>query len=104
MASLESTAVTLKKQDRMVVQGDQLKIKHCSIALTGQGDTTDKILASAFGLTEIWFCSALHDVSNGKVYSAAPVVDRTYIVLGDGAANVYSTVTAAICSITVIGR
>jgi hypothetical protein len=55
----------------------------CTLVLTGQGGSTNKIVASAFGLTKIESCGNLLDVTNTLVYPAVPNTDGTAILVAD---------------------
>ena len=106
MADLAASAVTeisgSTYRHRLVSTNRELIMKRVSMALTGQGDASDEITASALGFTKILFCTAAHDVTNSKVYPATIEDDEETILLGGGASNAYSTVTGTV-EITVIG-
>lgn len=54
-----------------------------TLVLTGQGDGTDKILATALGFTKIESCGNAIADDDTLVIPASPSYDGTYIVLAD---------------------
>jgi len=87
MADLASTAVSVDKLSYVTLtNGLVLYRKECTVTLTGQGGTTNKIPATAFGLSSVSKTS--NWVSNDatpKVVPASFSYDRATILLADAA-------------------
>ena len=85
MANLAESAVTLV--DSWTDGGISSK-RHVEaiydLVLSGQGGTTNKILASALGLTKVERCGNAVKNDNTVIYTAVPSYDGTYIALGIG--------------------
>lgn len=107
MASLASSAVTVVRSwTEGSPTGKRSLVKQLSIVLTGQGDATDKILATALGFTSrVESCSNLYDSANSKLYPAAPSSDGSYVVLIDPtqATDANRATIATKTGITVLG-
>lgn len=83
MANLASSAVTVT---RSWEEGDrfgkrQRIVKRVSLALTGQGGSTNKILATALGLSKIETATPLTKSDNSVVHPAAPSADGSYLLV-----------------------
>lgn len=86
MASLASSAVTaIREWTAGGVSGKDHVEGVYDIVLTGQGDATDKILASALGYTKIERCGNLVISDDSAVYPCSPSYDGTFVVLIDPA-------------------
>ena len=87
MADLASSAVTVTSRRPM---GDKQSRRlydevRATVVLSGQGSTSNKILASAFGLSSI--IKVDNVVTDGNtIYPATPSYDGTYVLLA-GANN-----------------
>lgn len=103
MANLASTAVTNRNTYYDYVQGQgKITTRQLTLALTGQGDATDKILASVLGLSKIYECSPLVKDDNTLIIVAAPSADGTFLLLkaaGTNAPAVNATNGSYLCTV-----
>lgn len=86
MANLASSAVTLVDSWYLAgMNGKKFRAKRLTIVLTGQGGTTNKILATALGFTTIHGCSNAVLSDDSQVIAANPSYDGSYILLKSSA-------------------
>lgn len=88
MSDIDSSAVTANRSwtDGGLAQKD----RHCiaaTVVLTGQGTTTNKIPATAFGLSVIEEVSPFIASDDGTGYFATPSYDGTNILLFEDASD-----------------
>lgn len=86
MADLASSAVTINATNKLGDRwGKQTYVEiQATVVLSGQGSTSNKILASAFGLDNIKKVDNVVTDSN-TIYPACPSYDGTYVLLADAA-------------------
>ena len=88
MASLAQSAVTIIESWRELgLGGKQIKVRKATVALTGQGGTTNTIPASLFDMTTIYDCSSLVLSDNSLMITAAPSADGTILLLKAAGTN-----------------
>jgi hypothetical protein len=84
MADITSSSVVVNRSSSQTLSsGLILWSKACTVTLTGQGTTTNKILATAFGLSSFEETSSWVKTDNTEVVQAGPSNDRTLILLAD---------------------
>lgn len=85
MADLASSAVSIDKiSNTTLSNGIVLYRKECTVTLTSQGGITNRILATAFGLSSISLTSNwTSNDATPKIYPAAPTYARDVILLSD---------------------
>lgn len=84
MADLASSAVTVVNSwSNGGVNGKRHVEEIVTLVLTGQGDSTDKILATALGFTKIEQCGNAVLDDDSIVYIASPSYDGSHILLVD---------------------
>jgi hypothetical protein len=84
MSDLASSAVTaIRTWPAGGLSGKDQVHGYYDVALTGQGDTTDEILATAFGLTKIEHCGNAIVDDNSAIYPAVPNYDGSAILLAN---------------------
>lgn len=84
MASLASTAVTIRRSwVEGSINGKRHKVLLCDVVLTGQGGSTNKILATAFGLTVIESVTAAVKSDDAVIYPAVASTDGSYVLLAN---------------------
>ena len=89
MADLASSAVTvLRISSETLSNGITLYTKACSVTLSTQGTVTNKILATAFGLSAFEESSAWSKSDNTEVVPAGISNDRSHLLLRALATNV----------------
>lgn len=82
MASLASSAITVISNDTSGGHtGKRWSEDYVTVALTGQGGGTNKILASAFGFSTFIDSSPWVSSDNTQILTAAPSYDKTYLQL-----------------------
>lgn len=97
MANLASSAVTLVKWYYTNARvGSREKAVMVSLVLTGQGGTTNKILASTLGLNSIERATTFTASDNSAVVVAAPSADGTFLLLGTTPADVTGTYSGTV--------
>lgn len=88
MADLATSAVTVSRTDsRTTTPGTVLYSKACSVTLTTQGSASNKILATAFGLSAFEESSAWSKTDNTELIVAAISADRSYLLLKAAGSN-----------------
>lgn len=84
MANLASSAVTVENAwNAGGINGKRHVEMIVTLVLTGQGDGTDKILASALGLSKVERCGNAVLDDDSIVYVASPSYDGSHILLVD---------------------
>lgn len=97
MANLASTAVTVNRWFYTNARsGSRQKAVNVTLVLTGQGGTTNKILASVLNLTTIEQSTTFVISDNSAVAVAAPSADGTYLLLGTTPGDVTGTYTGTV--------
>ena len=97
MANLAQSAVVIERAwTEGGTTGKELSCRLVTLTLTGQGDTTDKILASVLSLTKIEQATLFVKNDNSVIYKAVPSYDGSMLLLGLVAADTPATVTATI--------
>jgi hypothetical protein len=76
-------------------QGRRHKVVDVTLVLTGQGGTTNKILAALFGMTAIRRAHSFRD-STENIIVASPSYDGTYLTLKAAATAAPADVTATV--------
>jgi len=91
MADLAASAVTITGNHAIPDKSGRKIYSEieATVVLSGQGSTSNKVLASAFGLASIKKVEPVVTDSN-TIYPAAPSYDGTYILIAD-AANATAT-------------
>lgn len=103
MANLARSAITFNKE-WSEGRNRRFFVRDVTATLTGQGGTTNKILASVLGLLEITDVRCAVKSDNSVVYGCAPAVDGSYILLTvAGAPGTPADVSATVRMI-VVGR
>lgn len=75
MADLAQSAVTINRSwSEGGTTGKELSCRQVTLVLTGQGGTTNRILASVLALSVIEQASNFTDSANAKLFVAAPNV------------------------------
>jgi hypothetical protein len=88
MADLASSAVTiLRISSQTLSNGITLWTKACSVTLTTQGTVTNKILATAFGLSAFEESSSWSKTDNTEVIVAGVSGDRSHLLLKAAGTN-----------------
>jgi hypothetical protein len=85
MADLASTAVSVDKISFSTLSnGIVLYRKECTVTLTGQGGTTNRILATAFGLSSVSLTSNwVTNDATPKIYPAVAAYAKDVVHLSD---------------------
>lgn len=95
MANLASSAVTINATwTESGTNGRKWNVWDVTLVLTGQGGTTNKILASLFEMTNIVDVTASRSSANALI-AAAPSYDNTFLIMtatSGAAADVTATV------------
>lgn len=81
MANLAASAVTHEKGWKSLSTPSQLTTRHLTLVLTGQGTSTNKILASTLGFNKIHSCSLAQRSDDAGAYPAAPSYDGSMLFL-----------------------
>ena len=82
MADLASSAVTTTRSSSSTLSnGITLYSKACSVVLSTQGSTSNKVLATAFGLSTFEESSRWSKSDDTSVICAGVSGDRTYLLL-----------------------
>lgn len=97
MANLAASAVTqVDSWWSQGINGKKLKAKKLTLVLTGQGDATDKILASVLGLTTIVEAGPAIASDNSVIVVASPSYDGTLLLLKAAGTNAPAVYTATV--------
>lgn len=89
MPDLASSAVSITRvSSETLSNGITLFTKACVVTLTTQGTTTNKILATAFGLSAFEESSSFSKSDNLEVIVPGVSNDRSYLLLKAAATNV----------------
>lgn len=82
MASLASSAVTpVREYNAGGISGKDHVEGLYTLVLTGQGDATDKILATALGFTKIEHCGNLVLSDDSAVYPCSASYDGSFVII-----------------------
>jgi hypothetical protein len=88
MADLASSAVTtLRISSETLSNGITLYTKACSVTLTTQGTVTNKVLATAFGLSAFEESSSWSKSDNTEIIVAGVSNDRSHLILKAAGTN-----------------
>lgn len=98
MANLAASAVTIERAwTEGGTTGKELSCRQVTLVLTGQGDATDKILATVLSLTKIEQAGSFVKSDNTVVYKACPSYDGSMLLLTlAAAADTPAAVTSTI--------
>lgn len=84
MANLAASAVTIERSwTEAGVNGKDLSARQVTLVLTGQGGSTNKILATVLGLSKIEQAHAFVKSDDTKMYPATPSYDGSFLCLND---------------------
>jgi hypothetical protein len=85
MSNLASSAVQVTGRwlEPIAQSGKPRHAMRAIVTLTGQGGTSNKVLATAFGLSEIEQNTTFIKSDNSKVYLGAPSADGSFLLLID---------------------
>jgi len=86
MANLASSAVTLTNTRYEGLHRER-KVQEGTVALTGQGTATNKILAATLGLTFFRGISTLTKSDDTEVLIGVPSYDKSFLILKAAATN-----------------
>src|SRR5262249_34738727 len=101
MADLARSAITFNL-DWKEQHSQPLFNRDVTITLTGQGGTTNRILASVFGLLKFTKGGTFVKNDNSAIYVGVPSIDGSMLLLSPGAAPmVPADVTATIRGVVV---
>lgn len=107
MANLASTSVSLYPTDlrsgETYFEGRKLFARRVKLTSVSVGGSTNKIIASALGLTNLVSCGAFYDSTNAKIIPAAVDPVNNIILLGAGASLAVGDLSSVTGYITVIG-
>lgn len=85
MADLASSAVTiLRSAVEEEDTGHEVKSLMAKVTIASMGTATNKILATAFGLTTIYSATPFVKSDDTLVYVVAPAADGSFLLLVDG--------------------
>jgi hypothetical protein len=104
MASLTQSAVTITDSWIEPVGGGQLRVVQATVVLTGQGDATDTIPASLFGLAAIVDCTPLINSADTLIVTASPSYDKTILLLKAAGSAAPANATNGTYKLTIRGK
>ena len=97
MSNLAQSAVVIERAwTEGGTTGKELSCRQVTLTLTGQGTTTNKILASVLSLTKIEQATHFVKSDNTVVYHAVPSYDGSMLLLSVVAADTPADITATI--------
>jgi hypothetical protein len=96
MANLARSAVVFNSE-WSEGRNKRVFVRNVTMTLTGQGGTTNKILASVLGFTKLLECRSAVKSDNSVIYGRAPSIDGSFLMLTvAGAAGTPADVTATV--------
>lgn len=102
MADLARSAITFN-DEYSTGRNRRFFVRDVTMNLTGQGGTTNRILASVLGLIKITACDAVVKTDNSAIYLGTPSQDGSMLLLSPGAAPMVPADVTATVRTTVEG-
>lgn len=104
MANLADSAVTvLDSYTDGGISSKRHVVQFVDVVLTGQGGTTNKILASNFGLAKIEASDSARYSDNSVIPKISPSYDGTFLLIGDPATGIPADLTGITIRMRISG-